>query len=579
MSNNTIFTATNLGPLSGTRTLNDFVGTDDNFDFFKFDLAQNSDLNLVFESESALTVSLIADLNNNGVVDRGETVFSRSTFFGNTVSEFESLPTDTYFVQVERAFSNSANYDLTLIETPRPGTVATDPGNTIDDALDLGSITGSIELNDYAGDLDEYDFYQFTLDQNSDISLSVRNITTSTTALFTYLIADENNNGIWDRGETIDSVGMSSNGSTLNVPLPAGTYLTAVQPSLSRSAHYQKTLTVTPNPSNLANDPGNTISTAFNLGNLSGNRTVRDYVGNQDDADFYQFRLTQKSTVDLTSTSSSPNVSGVRTSLVADLNNNGIIDRGETIENDGGSSNSFSEVLDPGTYFVRITFFDASHYNLRLSQTPDLSGNDRLRGTNRRDVIRGMDGNDVIIGLGGNDRLIGDAGNDRLVGNAGNDLLVGGRDRDVLVGGTGNDRLIGGTDRDVLVGGTGNDRLIGGTGRDRLIGSVGNDTLIGGSDRDVLIGGAGNDRMDGGAGNDRITTGGGRDQIVLRRNSRFDVVTDFQNGRDRIDLVGIRFGQLTLERDRNDVLIKLGRSNLMRLEDTNLAAINQADFV
>lgn len=545
MSNNTIFTATNLGTLSSTRTLNDFVGTDDNFDFFKFDLTQNSDLNLVFESESALTVSLIADLNNNGVVDRGETVFSRSSFSGNTVSQFTSLPTDTYIVQVERAFRNSANYDLTLIPTARPGNVSPDPGNTISDALDLGSITGSNPLNDYVGTLDKADVYQFTLDQNSDISIAVQGLPGSGSSLSVVLIADTNNNGIIDRGETITGGGVGSSGRTFNAPLPTGTYLTVIKPFFaSQSVQYQTNLTVTPNPGNLGTDPGDTLSTAFDLGNLSGNRTVRDYVGSLDDTDVYQFRLTQNSDVDLIFTGSSPGNRGVSASLIADLNSNGVIDRGETITGGGGTNNNVSATLRAGTYFVQLSgFLEPTQYALRLSQTPDRSGNDRLRGNNRRNVLRGFGGNDTITGLGGNDRLIGDAGNDRLDGGAGNDVLIGG------------------------------------AGRDRLVGGSGNDTLMGDSDRDVLVGGTGNDSLDGGTGSDRITTGSGRDRILLRRNSGFDVVTDFQNGRDKIDLTGIRFGQLTLERDRGDVLIKLGRSNLMRLEDTNLAAINQADFV
>jgi hypothetical protein len=599
MSNNTIFTATNLGILSGTRTLTDFVGTNDDFDFYTFDLTQNSDLNLIFDSESALTVSLIADLNNNGVVDSGETVFSSSTFSGNTVSRFVSLPNDTYVIQVERAFSNSANYDLTLIETSRPGTVATDPGNTIGDALDLGSITGSIQLNDYVGVLDEFDFYQFTLDRNSDVSISVQGIQSSSTNFSISLIADLNSNGIVDSGETIVGGGVGSGGRTFNAPLPDGSYLTVISPFFSsQSFQYEKTLTVTPTPGNVGTDPGDTLNTAFNLGILSGNRTFREYVGSLDEIDVYQFRLTEKSDVSFTFTGSSPGNRGVRASLIADLNNNGVIDNGETIESAGGINNNFSENLTSGTYFVVLSeFLEPTQYNLRLSQTPDRSGNDILRGTARRDRILGQAGNDRIFGFGGNDvlnggigddLLVGAFGRDRLIGSSGNDTLRGGADRDILLGGFGNDGLFGDAGNDIVNGGGGNDRVFGGSGNDTLIGSAGNDrldgqsgndTIRGGAGRDILIGGTGNDRLDGEVGNDIIITGRGRDQVVLRRGRGFDRVRDFQNGFDRIDLVGINFNQLTLQRQNNDVLIKLGRSNIMLIEDTRLATINRADFV
>jgi Ca2+-binding RTX toxin-like protein len=112
-----------------------------------------------------------------------------------------------------------------------------------------------------------------------------------------------------------------------------------------------------------------------------------------------------------------------------------------------------------------------------------------------------------------------------------------------------------------------------------LSGDAGNDRLIGGAGNDTLIGGTGNDILDGGLGNDVITTGLGRDRIVLHRGQGFDRVTDFRNNQDKIDLVGIGFGQLTLQQQRNDVLVKLGRSNVLLIEDTNLRFISRADFV
>jgi hypothetical protein len=78
-------------------------------------------------------------------------------------------------------------------------------------------------------------------------------------------------------------------------------------------------------------------------------------------------------------------------------------------------------------------------------------GNDKLRGTARRDVM---------VGLGGRDKLSG---------RGGNDLICGGPGRDVLKGGKGNDRLYGQAGKDTLKGGPGRDRLKGGAGRDKQI--------------------------------------------------------------------------------------------------------------
>ena len=206
-------------------------------------------------------------------------------------------------------------------------------------------------------------------------------------------------------------------------------------------------------------------------------------------------------------------------------------------------------------------------------------GDDRLIGGEGNDTLNGGTGNDILNGGTGDDRLLGGEGNDRLIGGEGNDTLNGGTGDDRLLGGSGNDILLGGDGNDRLLGGDGDDILVGGPGLDRLDGGAGNDSLQGGSDRDTLIGGTGNDRLDGGTGNDLITTGQGLDLIVIRQNDGFDRVTDFQNGRDRIDIVGLRFGQLSIVQQRADVLIKVGTTNLLRLDNTNASAITRADFV
>ena len=90
---------------------------------------------------------------------------------------------------------------------------------------------------------------------------------------------------------------------------------------------------------------------------------------------------------------------------------------------------------------------------------------------------------------------------------------------------------------DILRGDTGANRLDGGTGRDRLVGRAGEDTLDGGRNADVLIGGPGRDIKTGGGGADLFTLVSVSDSgamPILR-----DVITDFQQGADRIDLTRV----------------------------------------
>ncbi|TVQ24564.1 MAG: hypothetical protein EA367_01535, partial [Leptolyngbya sp. DLM2.Bin15] len=185
-----------------------------------------------------------------------------------------------------------------------------------------------------------------------------------------------------------------------------------------------------------------------------------------------------------------------------------------------------------------------------------------------------------INGDGIDDLIIGAYGADPNGTFSGSSYVVFGRPiRDITIPSPFDDILKGTAGDDTIRALGGDDVVRGLGGDDRLFGQAGNDTLRGGDGNDILLGGTGNDRLDGGPGNDVITTGAGRDIIVIRQNDGFDRVTDFQNNRDRIDLVGIRFGQLTIRQRQDDVLIKLDNTNLLLLENTNASAIDRADFV
>jgi len=188
-------------------------------------------------------------------------------------------------------------------------------------------------------------------------------------------------------------------------------------------------------------------------------------------------------------------------------------------------------------------------------------------------------GNDMLRGSAVNNRLNGLGGSDRLAGLGGNDRLIGGAGNDTLLGGTGNDNLFGGVGNDNIQGNPGDDRVVGNAGRDRLAGQGGDDILLGGADRDVLRGGSGNDQISGDRGNDLIITGPGSDQIIIRRGDGFDRVRDFTINEDKIDLNGISYGQLSINRQGSDVRISLGDERLLLLKNVDIALIDATDFV
>ena len=197
-------------------------------------------------------------------------------------------------------------------------------------------------------------------------------------------------------------------------------------------------------------------------------------------------------------------------------------------------------------------------------------------GTGQRDTIEGGRGNDTIEGLGASDFLIGGNGSDILYGGAAGDTLDGGRKPDQLFGGNGKDSLIGGNGNDTLFGEVGKDTLDGGNGNDSLDGGGAKDILFGGDGVDTLIGGAANDTLDGGAANDTLEGGKGRDTFVLTPGLGTDTITDFEVGRDSIELAGdLSFGDLSFDGER----ILFGSQTLAVLSSVDTAInLSEVDF-
>lgn len=166
----------------------------------------------------------------------------------------------------------------------------------------------------------------------------------------------------------------------------------------------------------------------------------------------------------------------------------------------------------------------------------------------------GGDGGVRITGNGGANHLWGGAGADVLDGGKGVDILEGGAGADTYYVGSGSDKVVeaegGGVDT-VMSGVTytlsanvENLTLINGgdaTGygnalANTLQGNSGANKLYGLAGADAINGGAGKDTLDGGLGADRLTGGAGADIFVFNRQSGIDVVTDFGDGMDAIDI-------------------------------------------
>ena len=202
------------------------------------------------------------------------------------------------------------------------------------------------------------------------------------------------------------------------------------------------------------------------------------------------------------------------------------------------------------------------------------AGNDTLDGGASDDSLEGGDGDDLLLGGAGNDTLVGGAGMDTFEGGTGNDVITvstedyrvvnGEGGADLIYGSSLGDTLIGGIAagddaQDTLYGGAGNDSLSGGYHHDRLYGEADNDTLNGGANDDSLEGGDGDDRLIGGTGIDTLLGGAGVDLFAFTNiadsiDSGRDILSDFTQGTDFIDLSGLSFTGIQFGASSGNVL-------------------------
>ena len=156
----------------------------------------------------------------------------------------------------------------------------------------------------------------------------------------------------------------------------------------------------------------------------------------------------------------------------------------------------------------------------------------------------------------------------------------GGPGPQIMAGTPGDDVLRGRGGDNRLFGFRGDDRLFGGPGADRLFGGPGDDALHGGPGRDRLFGGAGRDRLDGGPGNDVLTGGPGRDVFVLATGGGRDAVTDWQAGRDRVEVAtsAAGLGDLTIRDHAMGAVIRSDDARLI-LRGVDPETLAEADFL
>ncbi len=377
---NNLNTAFSLDFLSRNRTISEFVGSTDRNDYYRFTLTSASNLNLSLSlsgssSYAFANMQLIFDTNNNGQVDDGETLNSGYGSSYDNTSTTSPLGAGSYFIRIYTDYSNyNTNYTLGIAATPIPTTTFRDPGNTLNDAVDIGTVRSSSSIKEFVGSADQNDYYRFTLASASNLNLTLSLGGSSSYAFANMrLIFDSNNNGQVDYSETLNSgYGSSYNNASISSPLGAGSYFIRIYTDYGNyNTNYTLGIAATPIPTTTVRDPGSTLDDAVDIGTVRSSSSIKEFVGSTDRNDYYRFTLASASNLNASLYGLSD---GANVELIFDRNSNGQVDYNETLDSDYGSSyysGAINRTLGAGTYFFRVytSSSENTSYTLNLSAT------------------------------------------------------------------------------------------------------------------------------------------------------------------------------------------------------------------
>ena len=357
---NTLATAREFSVGSGTTNFRDWLGTTDGNDFYRFNLAQNSFVNL--------RVNGLAQ-NQNVDLELLDNTGKRIAFSGNTGNRDETIARQLnggpYFVRVSSNGATSTNYNFSITSTP-------DAGDTLSNARQINVGPVNTSFTDWVGSIidsgnpnnntiDSNDFYRFTLTESGELNLSLSNLS-----------GNANLQLLDSSGRVVDtSANVGTTGERINRLLTAGTYFARVFPDGSASSNYTLNILAAP-----LDNAGNDVVSARQLNldttsnvNAANVNSSRNWVGAVDRNDFYRFTLDRSSHFNVS-------VSG----LTADVNVRLMDAQGNLIQlssNTGSSAESITRRLNAGTYFVDV-FANGSNinsfYNIDISAAQFIQG-------------------------------------------------------------------------------------------------------------------------------------------------------------------------------------------------------------
>jgi hypothetical protein len=362
----TFSTATDLGDLTSANSRTDMLMSGvESTHVYKFELLTPRSVEVrATGMNDWVTVRLYRDLNVNGQADANERYLSASSPT-NAVAGDVFLP-GTYFVVVSVSGTTSTPYTLTVTPGAEVARESIRPGDTFSTATDLGDLTSANSRTDMLmSGVESTHVYKFEL-------LTPRSVEVRATGMNDWvtvrLYRDLNVNGQADANERYLSASSPTNAVAGDVFLP-GTYFVVVSVSGTTSTPY--TLTVTPG-AEVAREsirPGDTFSTATDLGDLtSANSRTDMLMSGVESTHVYKFELLTPRSVEVRATGMND---WVTVRLYRDLNVNGQADANERYLSSSSPTNAVAgDVFLPGTYFVVVSVSGTTSTPYTLTVTP-----------------------------------------------------------------------------------------------------------------------------------------------------------------------------------------------------------------
>jgi Bacterial pre-peptidase C-terminal domain len=226
--------AYDMGVLTGVKGFQEYVGTYDSLDYYKFTLADPTPFSAIAVSAtSGIGIELIQDVNGNGWYDGNDRLTNDPYYSFNSSSSYEgpqtrtvtskNLDRGTYFLKIinGRGTGYQTNYTLTVAPssqvapfpspTPTPSypvaqitSPALDPGSATTTAYDVGLLSGNKIYRDFVGSsvgiADGDDLYKFSLDQNAEVGAK---LDSTKSGVGLQLFYDRNQNGKLEDSEEL----------------------------------------------------------------------------------------------------------------------------------------------------------------------------------------------------------------------------------------------------------------------------------------------------------------------------------------------------------------------------------------